>query len=176
VTMGGIINSVRTITTKNGQNMVYAELEDPSGMIEVVVFPRTLEQTKALWQADSAVIVSGKLDQRGDRYQLACDSVEAFNTAADLPKRYFLRLTIPQLDDLDTGRARLERVAAALRLQQGDDPVELRVQTPLGVVCLAAPGLRTAYSAELAGRLGHLLGQGAVYVEELAPVGMAVAS
>ncbi|MGI8914049.1 MAG: DNA polymerase III subunit alpha [Chloroflexota bacterium] len=176
VTMGGIINSVRAITTRNGQNMVYAELEDPSGTIEVVVFPRTLEQTKALWQADSAVIVGGKLDQRGDRYQLACDSVEAFSTAADLPRRYFLRLTIPQLDDLETGRARLERVAAALRVQQGEDPVEVRVNTPMGLVRLATPGLRTAYTAELAGRLVQLLGRDAMQVEELAPVGMAAAS
>jgi DNA polymerase III subunit alpha len=176
VTMGGIVNSVRVITTRNGQTMAYAELEDTSGTIEVVVFPRTLEQTKALWQADSAVIVSGKLDQRSDRFQLACDSVEAFSTAADLPKRHFLRLTIPQLDDLETGRARLERVASALRLQQGEDPVEVRVQTPLGVVRLATPGLRTAYTAELANRLVQLLGRDAVQVEELAPIGMAAAS
>jgi DNA polymerase-3 subunit alpha len=176
VTMGGIINSVRAITTRNGQNMVYAELEDPSGTIEVVVFPRTLEQTRALWQADSAVIVGGKLDQRSDRYQLACDSVEAFTTAADRPRRYFLRLTIPQLDDMETGRARLEHVAAALRLQQGEDRVEVRVQTPQGLVRLVTPGLRTAYTPELAERLTQLLGRDALQVEDLAPVEMAAAS
>lgn len=176
VTMGGILNSTRAITTRNGQNMLYAELEDPGGTIEVVVFPRTLEQTRALWQADSAVIVSGKLDFRSDRYQLACDSVEAFSGAADLPRRYRLRLTIPQMDNLEIGRARLERVAAALRQQPGDDPVEVRVETPLGLVRLTTPSLRASFSPELEGRIVQLLGRDSLQVEELPLREVAVAS
>ena len=101
---------------------------------------------------------------------------EAFITTADRPRRYFLRLTIPQLDDITTGRARLEHVAAALRVQQGEDRVEVRVQTPQGLVRLVTPGLRTAYTPELAGRLTQLLGRDALLVEDLAPVEMAAAS
>ncbi len=176
VTLGGMINSVRTIQTKSGQSMLYGELEDLGGSIEVVVFPRTLEQTRQHWQADATLLVTGKLDQRGDRLQLACDSVEAFTAQSELPRRYHLRITIPSLGDLDTSRTRLERLAAALRQVAGDDPVELRVISSLGIVRLDAPGLRTAYSPELVGRITQLLGREALAIQELEPAGMAVAS
>ena len=176
VTLGGLVASTRPITTKNGQTMLYAELEDLGGSVEVVVFPRTLEQTKELWQSDSIVLVSGKLDRRGDRLQLVCEAVEAFGAHTELPCRYHLRLTIPRLDATDDSRTRLEKVAAALRNSPGDDTVEVRVATPQGLVRLATPGLRTSYSEALAARLAQLLGAGALQAITLEPGEFAVAS
>ena len=39
VTIGGIIKSVRQITTKKGDAMAFLQVEDPQGTIEVVAFP-----------------------------------------------------------------------------------------------------------------------------------------
>jgi DNA polymerase-3 subunit alpha len=76
VKVGGIINKVRKINTKNGQPMLFVELEDLSGRIEVVVFPKILEQTAAAWQEDKIVLVSGRLNERDANLKLLCDNVK----------------------------------------------------------------------------------------------------
>ncbi|MBC7336274.1 MAG: hypothetical protein H5U01_08400, partial [Clostridia bacterium] len=42
VTVGGMVNGVRQLTTKRNEPMAYLQLEDTTGMVEVVVFPRVL--------------------------------------------------------------------------------------------------------------------------------------
>jgi len=56
--------------------MLFVELEDLSGRIEVVVFPKVLEQTAAAWQEDKIVLVSGRLNERDTNLKLLCDNVK----------------------------------------------------------------------------------------------------
>lgn len=74
--LAGIIASVRRLTTKKGESMAVAELEDLHGTIEVVVFPRLFQKTADLWREDRIVIIEGKLDPRDDRRQIICDAIE----------------------------------------------------------------------------------------------------
>lgn len=76
VKIGGIINKVRKINTRNGQPMLFVELEDLSGRIEVIVFPKVLEQTAIAWQEDKVVLVSGRLNDRDANLKFLCDGVK----------------------------------------------------------------------------------------------------
>lgn len=60
VTIGGAINDVREITTKNGQKMAFVRIEDKSGELELIVFPNSFQQTLGLWERDKVVLVRGK--------------------------------------------------------------------------------------------------------------------
>ena len=55
-TVGGIITTVSTKVTKNGQNMAFVTLEDMVGTVEVVVFPRDYDKCRSLLFADSKVL------------------------------------------------------------------------------------------------------------------------
>ncbi|NLI91897.1 MAG: DNA polymerase III subunit alpha [Peptococcaceae bacterium] len=59
VILGGIINSYRQTITKKGEMMASFLLEDLSGMIEVLVFPRLFSETVGL-DNDQIVIVHGR--------------------------------------------------------------------------------------------------------------------
>jgi hypothetical protein len=73
VTMAGMITSVRRHTTKSGKSMAFAQLEDLYGQIEVVIWPRTWDETQDLWVPDRVLLVRGKLDcGRGDP-KLLCE-------------------------------------------------------------------------------------------------------
>src|SRR5439155_11082871 len=48
VTVGGIVSSVRHMTTKRGDPMVFLRLEDVTGGVETVVFNSTYEKARAL--------------------------------------------------------------------------------------------------------------------------------
>lgn len=79
VTLAGIVTSARVITTKKGDPMAFAQIEDPSGNIELTVFPRTYAQTKNLWNVESIVKVKGKVETRDGKVKIICDSVAEYN-------------------------------------------------------------------------------------------------
>ncbi|MFI5270627.1 MAG: DNA polymerase III subunit alpha [Candidatus Saccharimonadales bacterium] len=61
VSVGGVINDIREITTKNGQKMAFVKLEDFFGEVEVILFPNSFQQTLGLWERDRVVLVRGKI-------------------------------------------------------------------------------------------------------------------
>jgi DNA polymerase-3 subunit alpha len=65
VTIGGVINDLREITTKNGQKMAFIKLEDTTGEIEIILFPNAFQQTLGLWERDRIVLIRGKVSTRG---------------------------------------------------------------------------------------------------------------
>lgn len=73
VRIGGIINRVKKIPTKRKKTMVFAELEDLTSKIEIVVFPKTLLETLDLWEQDNIILVSGKVDNRDGTLKILCE-------------------------------------------------------------------------------------------------------
>jgi DNA polymerase-3 subunit alpha len=64
INVGGTINDVRAITTKNGQKMAFVKIEDFHGETEIIVFPSSYEKTQSLWQQDKVVIIKGKVNAK----------------------------------------------------------------------------------------------------------------
>ena len=64
MTVGGIINSVRTIVTKSGSKMAFVGIEDKFGEGEVIVFPNMYEKVGAKLQQDAVIRVTGKNSAR----------------------------------------------------------------------------------------------------------------
>jgi len=64
VTVGGSIAEFREITTKSGQKMAFAKVEDEFGEIELVLFPSVYQQTIGLWERDRIVIARGKINAK----------------------------------------------------------------------------------------------------------------
>ncbi|HVV26163.1 MAG TPA: DNA polymerase III subunit alpha [Candidatus Saccharimonadales bacterium] len=64
VTVGGIVASVRDITTRNGKKMAFIKIEDHSGELEIILFPGNYEQFAAQLQQDRVVLIRGKVNSR----------------------------------------------------------------------------------------------------------------
>ncbi len=77
VWVGGMITDRRVITTKKGEEMAFAQLEDLRGVIDLVLFPRA-------WEAFGAQVVPGRVvlahgqvdDSRGGTPKILVDAVE----------------------------------------------------------------------------------------------------
>jgi DNA polymerase-3 subunit alpha len=66
VKIGGLVTTIREITTKNGQRMAFVQLSDGNTQqIELVLFPGVYEKAANLWQTDRVLLVSGKVSTRG---------------------------------------------------------------------------------------------------------------
>ncbi|TAK89595.1 DNA polymerase III subunit alpha [Patescibacteria group bacterium] len=64
VQVGGLITTVRKITTKNNAMMAFVGIEDKSGDLELIVFPKAYEKNPELWQPDTVVEVNGKINTK----------------------------------------------------------------------------------------------------------------
>lgn len=71
VKVAGLLTSIRTIITKSGAAMAYAEIEDSTGKIPITIFPKVFEQYKFKLKEDQILIVDGKLEYRRGELQLA---------------------------------------------------------------------------------------------------------
>jgi DNA polymerase-3 subunit alpha len=77
VKIAGIVSEVRIVQTrKTGAEMAFVRVEDDTGIINLVVFPKIFSDTKNLWTDNSALLISGKLDQREEEVSILVDSVE----------------------------------------------------------------------------------------------------
>lgn len=75
VVIAGLVSGVRVITTKKGDRMAFAKLEDLQGEIEVVIFPRTYEETQALLMQDNILLVRGKVEARNESMSVLADGI-----------------------------------------------------------------------------------------------------
>ena len=60
--VGGIINQVNEIITKNDRPMAFLTIEDETSELEVVVFPNVYQENNALIREDEVVLVAGKVE------------------------------------------------------------------------------------------------------------------
>jgi DNA polymerase-3 subunit alpha len=79
IKIGGIITKVQKIILKNMKNMMFVTLEDIGGRIEVLVFPKILENTESVWQEDKVILVDGSLSDKDGAFKILADSVKEIN-------------------------------------------------------------------------------------------------
>ncbi|OGL59870.1 DNA polymerase III subunit alpha [Candidatus Uhrbacteria bacterium RIFCSPLOWO2_12_FULL_46_10] len=81
VAVMGLVESIRQITTKGGEPMLFVKLSDLGGGGEIVVFPSVLKTTAAVWQKDKPIIVAGRMSDRGET-NVVCETVEELRLSA----------------------------------------------------------------------------------------------
>lgn len=62
ITVGGVITTLRSITTKSGSKMAFIGLEDKTGEGEIIVFPKLYEKVSSYLAQDLVVKVMGKVN------------------------------------------------------------------------------------------------------------------
>ncbi|PIV31812.1 DNA polymerase III subunit alpha [Candidatus Wolfebacteria bacterium CG02_land_8_20_14_3_00_37_12] len=72
--IAGVLTSIKKITTKTGQPMIFAKIEDLSDNVEIVVFNDTLVKNPELWQENNVLIVEGRLSQKDNEPKLIAQS------------------------------------------------------------------------------------------------------
>lgn len=79
VIVAGVITSARRHITQKKALMMFAQLEDLTASVEVLVFPKTYEATHQIWKADEIVLVLARLDERDDQPKLLAEHAVAFD-------------------------------------------------------------------------------------------------
>ena len=115
VRIGGILTSTKRFTTKKGDTMLFAELEDFSGKIEVTVFPRVFYAHVSALEPDAIIVVEGRVDTTGEEPKLLAEQIWLMN---EYRSSFYL---IPQTNvDRRTLWTAMQEIFAA---HPGDHPV-----------------------------------------------------
>ena len=142
VSVGGLIASLRKVTTKaSGQPMAFFTLEDLTGSIEIVAFPKVYEETASLIYEDSIVLVQGRLELREDEIKLIANAILPFSQDA---------VIIP-IDADNITKGGLQKLKKKLKGNSGEIPVFIKIETPIGAAVLSvAPELWVSSTEKIA--------------------------
>ena len=118
VRIGGLLTSTKRFTTKKGDTMLFAELEDFSGKIEVTVFPRVFYAHVSDLETDMILVVEGHVDTTGEEPKLLADKIWRMS---EYRASFYL---IPSADA--DRRALWTQMQALFAAHPGDHPVYVR--------------------------------------------------
>ncbi len=79
IKLGGLMSKAKKVFTKAGTYMLYGELEDPTGRIEIVVFPKTYTLYQHLLQEGQILVIEGRLDNRSNGLQLSANNIKTIS-------------------------------------------------------------------------------------------------
>ena len=171
VTVAGMVVRVRRITTRKGDEMAFMELEDLSGSVDIVVFPRTYEKHRKLLTEDGLLLIQGRVDVRDGAVQIISDSIEDYvldemdGSAPGCTRVLEVNLHCGGNRDKDVGL--LRRAYQILEQHPGSDRFCFNIISEQGRVQLGFPNATTHFSPELAEVLQQALGEGALHVREI---------
>ncbi|WP_305041285.1 DNA polymerase III subunit alpha [Geoalkalibacter sp.] len=96
----GIVSAVKELTTKKGDRMAFATLEDLSGLVEMVLFPEVYQAGAELIKGEEPILVSGTLDVGEETCKLMVSEVTALRDMQERQtKKVHFRLSSPGLDE-----------------------------------------------------------------------------
>lgn len=161
-------------TTRSGENMAFVTLEDKSGSVEVIVFPKVLSEYGHIFTVDSPVSVTGKISVREDEDPKILMTDGAFlarnGSVAVYPPSKFpkpvkksinelkLYLKLPSMDSDE-----FKRVSAFLSIFSGSVPVVLFDNSTRKASALRGSGARV--DEFTVGELREILGDDCVVIK-----------
>jgi DNA polymerase-3 subunit alpha len=85
VKLAGVVSGIRNLMTKRREPMCAAMIEDASGSVEVVAFPKVFAATRELWREGAVLVIEGKVDARDERNQIVVESARTLDEAKEVP-------------------------------------------------------------------------------------------
>ena len=158
VLVGGIVSTVKMLTTKKGDPMVFLTLDDLSGEVEIVVFNSVYAAARDLCVADGMLVVKGRVDhkQEGDTKLIAME-VTPFE-AARTPTEVRLRV-----DARSAPAGIVRELGHVVRDFPGEAKVVVALETSDGSRTLElGPDYRVRPEADFFAEVKALLGEAAV--------------
>ncbi len=114
----GLVTNLRKILTKAGGYMATFVIEDISGKVNAVMFPKILVKYGSELVEDQIVGINGKLDNRRGQYQIMCDTAKILSLETMIENAKKQDIFKPE-DKSDIGVRLLDDILA-----EDDEPIE----------------------------------------------------
>jgi DNA polymerase III subunit alpha len=157
VTVGGIVSSIKQLTTKKGDPMVFLRLDDLTGSAEAVVFNSVYTAARELCEPDRVLILKGRVDHKEGESKLIAIEVTEFE-AYVAPTEVRLKV-----DARKAPAGALRELGHVVRDYPGEAKVVIALETSEGPRTLEfGDGYRVAPVPDFYAEVKALLGEAAV--------------
>lgn len=94
VRIAAVVSEVKVITTKKtGAEMAFSKVDDGTGTIELVVFPKIFKQTRDFWSAGKPLLVIGKVDAKDETPTIIVENIETLSSLTEKKqKEVFIKI------------------------------------------------------------------------------------
>jgi DNA polymerase III subunit alpha len=173
VTICGTIKEARRITTKKGDTMCVAQLEDMFGSVGITIFPKLYEEKAGLLEDDTIVIVRGEVQVRRDEPGILCNGVEEFKAVEEEMNRkqhmVWVKLQLTGNDERSVSNdiMKVQNIKRYLSERPGRDHYEIVIANGEWEMRLTPQDNTMLYSSELREKLEEELGVGMVEAKVL---------
>lgn len=175
VIIGGVIDKVQKKITKKGSIMLFVTVQDQTGGMELLVFPKTYEVTKEQWIEGAVVMIVGKTPREEGENKIYADKVYHLNpeNVRSLARQLSLgRKPSQKKQQINQKKITLYLTKDFLK-DRGAELRELIAKYPgsydvfiqIGNSTIKAQGM-LAWNDEIETELGRLVGSSAVSVSE----------
>jgi len=156
--VGGVVHSLKLKNSKKGDRYATFNLEDKTGVVEVIAWPETYRKFETTIHADDPVVVSGTLDVGEERCQLIADEIVPLTAAREKAvKQVHFALLADRLTE-----QHLHKLRDTLSQHRGSTPAFLHLLLPdrTETVIALPSALRVAPSDRLVEEVDRMLGNG----------------
>ncbi len=121
--IGGLIAGKTIKYTKDNKIMAFLTIEDLVGTVEVIVFPKTYEQSASFLMEDAKVFVQGRVSVEEDKDgKLICEKIVPFT---ELKKKVWIKFP-----DMEAYKAAEAGLMDTLRESEGKDGIVIYIENP----------------------------------------------
>jgi DNA polymerase-3 subunit alpha len=125
LSLGGVVTGLKKIVTRKGDTMATFDLEDLTGTVEVVVWPKTYQQSASLLEdSEIPILVRGRceVDGRGDA-RVLCSQILRFDTLwRQAVQKTCILIPVPTIEEL-----KLSELKLLLNRYPGSCPLEFEL-------------------------------------------------
>jgi DNA polymerase-3 subunit alpha len=83
VLLGGVVTGWRTIATKSGSTMAGCRLEDWTGAVETVIFPKLFTEVRDGYQPDRVAVIKGRLERQDEGVKILASQLRWLSKPED---------------------------------------------------------------------------------------------
>lgn len=161
VSVAGMVEKLKAKRTKRGDKMAILSLEDPSGSVEVVLFPDVFASHSALLKNDEPILVTGTVEVDEGGGKIICQKIASMET---VKQNAIKALELP-IDGQAISRENLEDIKDIIIGYPGDCSLVFRIKTAQGkdVFVEADRHYHVFPCNELIGEIESILGSKAHY-------------
>ena len=121
--IGGLIAGKTIKYTKDNKIMAFLTIEDLVGTVEVIVFPKTYEQSASFLTEDAKVFVQGRVSVEEDKDgKLICEKIVPFT---ELKKKIWIKFP-----DMEAYKAAEAGLMDTLKESEGKDGIVIYIENP----------------------------------------------
>lgn len=156
VRIAAIVSEVRIVVTRRtGQEMAFVRVEDETGSLDLIVFPKIFQRTRDVWVDNRPLLISGRVDTREESPSIIVEAIETkqsfkdkLSSAQSGKEHLFIRIP----ENIDANK--LRKLKDLLIENPGIKKVSLKFEGKKGQVDL---NIGVSWSEEIARQIADVL-------------------